>query len=306
MSKRIERNEIAEQGVLNNLLEPLKDLVDALDLADEKLQEFATNVKKNVKSADDAKGMRELEDATNRTNKAFQQKLEIDKQREKLTKDIEKAEAKLVLMQEKEFEQLQDTTEEIRKQNKVKREARKALADEIILNDKNAGTLEKLAAQNRVLRREREKLNLDTEEGAKRLKEINQQLDANNEAINENSDKLKKQRLNVGNYSESIQEATGELGGLIGGIKKTVDGIKDQIDGFKQASKGADGFREKAKLLGKTLKGIGLGLIISALGAVYNAFAGTREGVLTFQSTIQKAESFINMAGQKIEILLKK
>jgi len=186
MSKRIERNEIAEQGVLNNLLEPLKDLVDALDLADEKLQEFATNVKKNVKSADDAKGMRELEDATNRTNKAFQQKLEIDKQREKLTKDIEKAEAKLVLMQEKEFEQLQDTTEEISKQNKVKREARKALADEIILNDKNAGTLEKLAAQNRVLRREREKLNLDTEEGAKRLKEINQQLDANNEAINEN------------------------------------------------------------------------------------------------------------------------
>jgi ABC-type transporter Mla subunit MlaD len=327
MSKRIERNEIAEKGVLDNLLEPLKVLIGSLDEADKKLQSFADTVKNSVKSADDAKGMRELEQSTQSVNKAFENKLEIDKQREKLTKDIEKAEAKLLLMQEDEYKQLQELNEEIKKQNKLKKKTEKLtdeeiknkialqkaskklkqeLADELILNDKNAGTLEKIAASNRKLRREREQLNLDTEEGANRLKEINLELDKNNDVINENSDKLKKQKLNVGNYTESIEQATGELGGMIGSIRQSIDGIKNQITEFRNASKATDTFRGKAKLLGKTLKSLGIGAIVAVIGAMGSAISDTRKGAELFEGTFQKITETVKTVGSSILNFFKK
>ena len=106
------------------------------------------------------------------------------------------------------------TDEEVKGRIKLQR-ATKAQRDElrdlIVLEDKEAGTLDKLQAQSRKLRRERAALNLDTEKGVKRLKEINAQLDANNQQIKENSDLLKQQRLNVGNYKEDIKEAANEL-----------------------------------------------------------------------------------------------
>jgi len=106
------------------------------------------------------------------------------------------------------------TDEEVKVRIKLQR-ATKAQRDElrdlIVLEDKEAGTLDKLQAQSRKLRRERAALNLDTEKGVTRLKEINAQLDANNQQIKENSDLLKQQRLNVGNYKEDIKEAANEL-----------------------------------------------------------------------------------------------
>lgn len=77
----------------------------------------------------------------------------------------------------------------------------KAAKDEAIINDKNAGTLEKLEASNRSLAAERKKLNLETVAGQMRLKEINAELDINNDKIRENSDSLKQQKINIGNYA---------------------------------------------------------------------------------------------------------
>ena len=80
------------------------------------------------------------------------------------------------------------------------------MKDEIVLADQNAGTLQKLAASNRKLRREREGLNLETAKGKARLQDINKQLDLNNKRILSNSDALKKQRMNVGNYTTSVTQ----------------------------------------------------------------------------------------------------
>lgn len=107
------------------------------------------------------------------------------------------------------------TTEQIIKANAEYKAAQQQLrANEKILTQltqaeqEEAGTLEKLTALNSELRRERDKLNLETEEGQKRLKEINDELDKNNAYIKENSDKQKQQSLNVGNYQEDIEAAT--------------------------------------------------------------------------------------------------
>ena len=62
------------------------------------------------------------------------------------------------------------------------------------------------------MRREREKLNLGTEKGKQRLTEINKQLDLNNKKVLKNSDALKKQKINVGNYTASTKEALATSG----------------------------------------------------------------------------------------------
>tara|TARA_S200002703_G_scaffold76187_1_gene65818 strand:+ start:879 stop:3074 length:2196 start_codon:yes stop_codon:yes gene_type:complete len=120
------------------------------------------------------------------------------------------------------------TDEEVRGRIRLQR-AQKAqrdtLKDLVVLEDREAGTLEKLNALNRKLRRERAALNLDTEKGVKRLKEINVELDKNNKRIKENSDAMKKQRLNVGNYKDSVKEALDEtnlFGTSIGGLGDTL------------------------------------------------------------------------------------
>lgn len=61
------------------------------------------------------------------------------------------------------------------------------------------------------LTKERNDLNLETEEGRARLNELNQTIDRNNKIIKENVDSLSKQRLSVGDYKNSIVDASKEL-----------------------------------------------------------------------------------------------
>ena len=214
MSKRIERNEIVEQGVLDNLLEPLKKLITSLDEADKKLKGCASSVKDSVKSADDAKGMRELEDATNKTNKAFQQKLEIDKQREKLTKDIEKAEAKLVLMQSEEYKQLQKLKKEQKDQNQQLKDgtdAYKKLAKEVrdyknkskklgaeLLNLEKSGQKNTKAYKD--LEIQYKKVTVQAQKGDAQLKKLDKTVGDN--------------FRNVGNYEKATRGLSKALGAL--------------------------------------------------------------------------------------------
>jgi hypothetical protein len=72
-------------------------------------------------------------------------------------------------------------------------------------------SIEKLRAENRRLTQERNKTNIATEEGRKAVADLNATIDKNTNLIKTNSTALEKQRLNVGNYSNSIQDAAKEL-----------------------------------------------------------------------------------------------
>lgn len=94
--------------------------------------------------------------------------------------------------------------------NKEQRDHLKAIT---VLEDKEAGTLEKLRAKNALLRQEKEKLNLATREGIKRQREINKELDNNNKIIKQNADGLVKQKMSIGGYTKSILQAAGIVTG---------------------------------------------------------------------------------------------
>src|SRR5699024_7905568 len=80
--------------------------------------------------------------------------------------------------------------------------------------DRNVKSIDEARDNNKKLRKARNAVNLETEEGQKELKELNAKLNRNNELIKENVSQLEDQKMNVGNYTESIEEANISLNPL--------------------------------------------------------------------------------------------
>ena len=218
MAKKISNKDIFEDGLFSPAVKNAEALNKELDKLEQGLKDIATVAKKDLKNikvvnfSDVQKGTKAIKEV----DAAFKGLTAVEKERIKLREKLKQQNSTAIN---------QNTTlkRQVSEQIKVNKDLE-------IIQNKNAGTLQKLAAQNRILRRERERLNLDTEKGRKRLKEINTELDKNNKRITDNSDKLKKQRMNVGNYTDSIKEAAG-ASGLFGGVL----GKLNQIQGVLNA-----------------------------------------------------------------------
>src|ERR1041385_5538008 len=72
-------------------------------------------------------------------------------------------------------------------------------------------SIKDLRAANTELRKSRDGVNIATKEGQELVQKLNVAIDKNNKTIKDNSSALEKQRQNVGNYTNSIKEAAGEL-----------------------------------------------------------------------------------------------
>jgi len=131
-----------------------------------------------------------------------------------------------------------------------------------------AGTIEKLQAQNKELTQERKKLNLETKEGRERLIEINEVLNKNNTFIKENSDKVTQQKINVGNYKDSVVEALSE--------------VQNLNPAFGAAGEATQGFGDKLKLLARNPIVLILTAIVGSLTAIFGAFKKTQRGADLF------------------------
>jgi hypothetical protein len=186
------------------------------------------------------------------TSKIGKSNEDASKKRQKLTKAQEES-----LKKEKELEKASEKLDKQRQRGlaqMAKIEAKeRELRNEI---NKQVRSIEDARKQNIALRKVRSQLDITTEKGRKKLEEYNQTIDKNNEFIKENSDSLTKQKINVGNYEESIQKALEgtELfnGGIQGAISKLASlsqqegGVKgffgSVVGGLKQATKAAISF----------------------------------------------------------------
>lgn len=72
-------------------------------------------------------------------------------------------------------------------------------------------SIEEARAQNKLLNDLRNSANLTTEEGRAQLQQLNTQLDRNNAFIKENLDAYGQQKVNIGNYTDSIIDAYNAL-----------------------------------------------------------------------------------------------
>jgi hypothetical protein len=92
-------------------------------------------------------------------------------------------------------------------------------------SEKAAISIKSLTDANRKLREERKLLDITTKEGKDAIDKINQSLDRNDKLIKQNSSSLEKQRLNVGNYTNSIKDAVPFLDKFTSGAVSSAQGI---------------------------------------------------------------------------------
>lgn len=254
-------NEIGQIKQINTELNGLNSTL-------QKSSEFYLKLVKNV------------EDGNARIKEAgisFDKLKTAQKDTQKTSEDLDKVGKQLAATEEK-LKQFEDQRIQTIIKNKQEISAKNKLTkDEIILNDKNSGTLEKLAAKNRILEAEKKKLNITTEAGQKRLKEINIEQDKNNKIIQESSNKLQKQKINIGNYQSALEGAGGALGGFARGLKALlanpviliVAGIVGVFTQLKAA------FESSERGRGVLAKGLGL---LKGIGQViFNLFSGLAE-----------------------------
>ena len=212
--KRIEKNDLVAKGALDNLTEGAKESKAAIDLLKKALEAvvaLSKQVKKDIPTPNPSKvkGQKELNELTERANKLARNKLTIEKQ----------------LL--KEQEQLKQKTQS---RNKL-------LKEEVALQKTQVGSLSRLRAESKKLVKERNNLNISTTKGAKRLKEINKQLDINNKVLQKNASALGKQKINIGNYGSAVGKLKGALGqlGLAFGVFALVRSSFNIIKDFGQA-----------------------------------------------------------------------
>ena len=84
--------------------------------------------------------------------------------------------------------------------------------------DESNESINSLRASVREMTKARNEANLATAEGRAQVQSFNQAIDANNAKIKSNIDSLTKQKMNVGNYTDSILQAVPGLGKFSGGV----------------------------------------------------------------------------------------
>jgi hypothetical protein len=268
-----------------------------LDGTDKQLKDFASTIQDKLNFGDKAKELREFAAAEKQLNDVYKEKKTLQRATMDADNEIIKQREKLATLDTESAKELAKIKAQINAKNKELRESAKVEADLIKLQEEEIGTLEKLEMENRKLRQERKSLNLETEIGKQRLKEINEQLDFNNDFIKANSDQLKAQKLNVGNYKDSVKEAVNELGLFSREIailnkgkkvatllfKRNTKEAKDSAEGFKQAGLSVRGLGQGFRFLGKMIIASGIGVLVFLLGSLVTALTTTTEGMDTLR-----------------------
>jgi hypothetical protein len=168
-------------------------------------------------------------------------------------------------------------------------------------------SIEKLTKANKALREERKNVNLSTDEGVKRVKDINAQIEKNTATITANSTTIEKNRANVGNYTESINKSKvgqADFNKTIGAATPVLDqmtgGLASGAQGFMGMVRAAVAFI--ATPIGAVIAAIGV-----ALGALISYFKSSEEAenkltkiTVVFGAVVEQLMNGVEFLGEAI------
>jgi hypothetical protein len=112
---------------------------------------------------------------------------------------------------------------------------------------------------------ERNKLDLSTDAGKAKQKELNASIDQHNKFIKENVDQYQQQKINIGNYTSALSGIKGPIGEFIGKLQATKEGFEKGKDAVK-------GMEIQQMSFNAVLKANVIGIIIVALTSLYTLF----------------------------------
>lgn len=195
-------NRVVDIEAIAKQVDDTKKILSEIQTKIDEINKNSLNIIPDVRAAKNAD---ELSNATKRLNDNIVKGNSEMNVYNEMQKQLEAQEKKYVQALATSQTQQSKSQQSLNQLTKANKEQNEQLKQEAILNDKNAGTIEKLTAQNKLLEAEKKKLNLATKEGNDRLKEINEAQDKNNEVLNEANNKLQQQKNNVGNYKSALE-----------------------------------------------------------------------------------------------------
>lgn len=145
-------------------------------------------------------------------------------------------------------------------------------------------TIAEAREQNKLLNKLRNETNATTTEGQEQIRLLNNALNANNDFIKDNADAYLQQKINIGNYKDSITEALGELnlfnGGLAGFMQRAQASggagnlLKESLSG---ATSGMMGMVKASLVFIATPIGAIIAALVLAFALVKNAMDRSEE-----------------------------
>jgi len=147
----------------------------------------------------------------------------------------------------------------------------------------NANSIEDLKKRNSELLKERNKISTSTEEGRKKIEQLNAKYDENSKIIAANSTQVEKQRFNIGNYQSALSGVSPQLG-------QFTNIIGDSTGKLTSAAKATEGMSLATKLL------LGpIGLLILAGTAIINFLTGSEEGMDKLEKITAKVGAVLSV-----------
>lgn len=174
----------------------------------------------------------------------------------------------------------------------------------------NAGTLQKLEAENAKLRKEQKTLNLETEEGIKRNKEINDTLNKNNATISGYSDKLKQNKMAIGGYADAMEQvgvgAVGAAKGILSTVKAALAFVATPLGAVLTLIAGVVGAVVKAFARSEAAMNK-LRVVTGALSGVFNGLINLFKPAAEFiaKTMVKAFETLGNVAEKTINVISK-
>ncbi len=235
-------------------------------------------------------------DELNVTLKQQQTALKIINQAEKdgalTVTDAAKARGRLKL-------EIKATTQEINRQqkeiidsNKLSKEQVKLLKAEETLRKGQATTIQEIRERLSALRLVQSQINLTTEEGIQQNQEFVAEINDLTNQLEANSDKFIQNKINVGNYEESITNALGStnqfqtgigqldaiLGTVIASLTLSAEEVEELERGLQGGGNAVQRFIVRFGKLNKALRASIIGAVVLAVAGLASAFGDTRAG----------------------------
>jgi TP901 family phage tail tape measure protein len=265
MSTPISKNQIVEEGVLDNLLQPLKIAQDELSKTDAALQKLSESVGK-LSNSETAKGIRDLAEAEKELNAVYEMKkkvqresIDIENKSNEIRKNTEKeaertrlAEIKLQQDREKAFDRYEQKLAKQAKDEATRNaKAAKDLERQKKLDADKNNAYKQLETNTRLLKEESKKLgaqllNLEQsgQKNTRAYKDLKTQYDSVTKAAQQGDSQLKKldktvgdNFRNVGNYASALNGLKGALSslGIAFGASALFKNVSGVVMNFDQA-----------------------------------------------------------------------
>lgn len=207
------------------------------------------------------------------------------------------ANKKLVAQGEKNSKAYVENQEQIKKLNKEVSDNSKIVQANSQAVENNIVNIDALKKANKELLIERNKVDVTTDEGRKKIQELNDLYDKNSAVIAENSTKVEKQRFNIGNYSSALGGISPQLGSFAGSLGQATEASGGLTSGLFSMVKASLEFVATP-----------IGAIIAALVVAFKALqtfiSGSTEGMDKFEQITAAASAVIAVVTDRVVALV--